>query len=415
MRKPKLSVVVVLLVVMLLAGGVVWWVHTREPAATAAVGAAKGFGKGAGGPGGPMGGATPVVAQPATQGDIDIIVNGLGTVTPLRTVTVRSRVDGELVRVLFEEGQTVKEGQLLAEIDPRAFQLQLAQAEGQLSRDRALLQNARLDLERYETLFKQDSIARQQVDTQASLVRQYEGTVRVDQSQVDNARLQLAYSRISAPIAGRIGLRQVDPGNIVRSGDTSGIAVITQLQPVNVLYTVPQDLLPQVMRRLQSGDKVGVEAWDREQKAKLADGTLASADNQVDPQTGTVKLKAQFANDDGGLFPNQFVNVRMKLDTLHDAVIVPSAAVQRGAQGMFVYVVKPDKTVALRNVKLGPLDAARQAVTEGVTAGEMVVTDGTDRLRPGATVEVASARPEIKPPAGAAPKGGRKREKAGGA
>jgi membrane fusion protein, multidrug efflux system len=358
-----------------------------------------------------MGGATPVVAQGASKGDIDIIVNGLGTVTPLRTVTVRSRVDGELVRVLFDEGQTVKAGQLLAEIDARPFHLQLAQAEGQLARDRALLENARLDLERYKTLFQQDSIARQQVDTQASLVRQYEGTVRVDQSQVDNARLQLAYSRISAPIAGRIGLRQVDAGNIVRSGDANGIAVITQLQPVTVLYTVPQDLLPQVLRRLQSADKVGVEAWDREQKTKLAQGTLASADNQVDPQTGTVKLKAQFSNDDASLFPNQFVNVRMKLDTLRDAVIVPSAAVQRGSQGMFVYVVRPDNTVALRNVKLGPLDGQRQAIAEGLAAGETVVTDGTDRLRPGAQVEVASARPEIKP---VPEKMGKRRQKAGG-
>jgi membrane fusion protein, multidrug efflux system len=407
MPRPKLSVVVVLALIIAFAGGVVWWVQTRDaPAVTAAAGATKGFGRGGGAPGA----ATPVVAQPASQGDIDIIVNGLGTVTPLRTVTVRSRVEGELVRVLFDEGQTVKEGQILAEIDPRAFQLQLAQAEGQLTRDRALLQNARLDLERYKTLFQQDSIARQQVDTQASLVRQYEGAVRMDQSQVENARLQLAYSRIAAPIAGRIGLRQVDAGNMVRAGDANGLAVITQLQPVTVLFTVPQDLLPSVLKRLQSGDRVAVEAWDREQKAKLADGTLASADNQVDPQTGTVKLKAQFGNEDAGLFPNQFVNVRMKLDTLRDAVIVPSAAVQRGAQGMFVYVVRPDNTVALRNVKLGPLDAQRQAIAEGVAAGEMVVTDGTDRLRPGAQVEVASARPEIKP---VPQKAGKRRDKGG--
>ena len=410
MRKAKLLVA---LVVVAAVGAFAYYrYYGASPAPTAASGASS-FSKG--GPGsrfGPMG-PTPVVALPATQGDIDIIVNGLGTVTPLRTVTVRTRVDGELVRVLFREGQLVKEGELLAEIDPRAFQVQLAQAEGQLARDRALLQNAKLDLERYRTLFKQDSIARQQVDTQASLVRQYEGAVAVDRSQIDNAKLQLAYSRISAPISGRIGLRQVDPGNIVRSGDQSGIVVITQLQPVNVLYTVPQDLLPQVMKRLQSGDAISVEAWDRDQKAKLADGTLASADNQVDPQTGTVKLKAQFANDDGGLFPNQFVNVRMKLDTLHNAVIVPSAAVQRGAQGMFVYVVQPDNTVALRNVKLGPLDGQRQAIADGLGAGEVVVTDGTDRLRPGAQVQVASARPEIKPPAPGSYKGGG-RKKGGG-
>jgi multidrug efflux system membrane fusion protein len=400
MRKARIFLAILL--VLAIAGvGYYYWREQPAPPTSAAAGATKGRG-----PGGP----TPVVAVPAAQGDVDVIVNGLGTVSPLRTVTVKSRVDGELVRVLFEEGQSVKQGQLLAEIDARPFQLQLAQAEGQLARDRALLENARLDLERYKTLFQQDSIARQQVDTQASLVRQYEGAVRVDQSQVDNARLQLAYARISAPIGGRIGLRLVDAGNIVRAGDAGGLAVITQLQPVSVLFTVPQDLLPAVLKRLQSGDSVGVEAWDREQKARLAEGTLASADNQVDPQTGTVKLKAQFANEDAGLFPNQFVNVRMRLDTLRNAVTVPPAAVQRGAQGMFVYVVRPDQTVALRNVKLGPLDASRQAIVEGLAAGELVVTDGTDRLRPGAQVEVASARPEIKPPAGGPQKGGARRK-----
>ena len=410
MRKVKLLIALVLLVA--LAGVAYYQYDGRSSAAqtTAATGATKGAGGrfGATGP-------TPVVAAAATQGDIDMIVTGLGTVTPLRTVTVRTRVDGELMRVLFQEGQLVKEGELLAEIDPRAFQVQLAQAEGQLARDRALLENARLDLERYRTLFKQDSIAKQQVDTQASLVRQYEGAVAVDRSQIDNAKLQLTYSRVTAPISGRVGLRLVDQGNIVRAGDQNGLVVITQLQPVAVVYTVPQDLLPQVMKRLQGAEPVQVEAWDRDQKAKLGDGALASADNQVDPQTGTVKLKAQFANDDGGLFPNQFVNVRMKLDTLRGAVIVPSAAVQRGAQGMFVYVVRPDSTVALRNVKLGPLDGQRQAIAEGLTAGELVVTDGVDRLRPGAQVEVAAARPEFKPPAdkGAGKGKGRRREGAG--
>ena len=394
LTKPILGIV---LAAALAVGAYYYWQWRSAPSPAAAAGATKGGARGA--PGGP----TPVVAAAATQGDVDVIVNGLGTVTPLRTVTVKTRVDGELVRVLFEEGQLVKQGQLLAEIDPRAFQVQLQQAEGQLARDQALLENARLDLERYQTLFQQDSIAKQQVDTQASLVRQYEGAIRMDVSQVDNARLQLAYARITAPINGRLGLRLVDPGNIVHTGDQSGIVVITQLEPISVLYTVPQDLLPAVMKRLQSGDAIGVEAWDREQKAKLADGMLASADNQVDPQTGTVKLKARFTNSDRGLFPNQFVNVRMKLDTLHDTVIVPAAAVQRGAQGMFVYVVQPDQTVALRTVKLGPAEGPRQAIAEGLRPGEMVVTDGTDRLRPGSPVEVASARPEIRPPAGGPP------------
>ena len=389
----KKTLGVVLLIAALGIGGYYYWQWRMKPSPTVAAGATKG---GFGGPGAPSR-ATPVVATNAEQGDIDVIINGLGTVTPLRTVTVRTRVDGELVKVLFQEGQLVKEGQLLAEIDPRAFQVQLQQAQGQLARDQALLEKARLDLERYQTLFQQDSIARQQVDTQASLVRQYEGAVTVDMSAIANAKLQLDYSKINAPISGRIGLRLVDPGNIVRSGDTSGIVVITQLQPVAVLFTVPQDLLPAVMKRIQSGDEIAVDAWDREQKTKLATGRLASADNQVDPQTGTVKLKAQFDNADGGLFPNQFVNARMKLDTLHDVVIVPSAAVQRGSQGMFVYVVKPDNTVELRPVALGPLDGQRQAIGSGLRAGETVVTDGVDRLRPGAQVEVASARPEIKP------------------
>ena len=414
MRTAKVGKVLLGLVLIagLAVGGYYYWQWRMEPS-PAAAGATKGR-PGAGGPGGPAR-ATPVVAAPAVQGDNDVIVNGLGTVTPLRTVTVRTRVEGELMRVLFQEGEIVKEGQILAEIDPRAFQVQLQQAQGQLARDRALLENARLDLERYKTLFKQDSIAKQQVDTQASLVRQYEGAIAVDMSQVENARLQLAYAKISAPIGGRIGLRLVDPGNIVRPGDQNGLVVITQLQPVSVLFTVPQDLLPPVMKRMQSGEEIGVQAWDRDQKVKLADGRLASADNQIDPQTGTVKLKAQFANDDASLFPNQFVNVRMKLDTLREAVIVPTAAVQRGAQGMFVYVVRPDNTVAVRPVKLGPLESQRQAIAEGLQPGEMVVVDGVDRLRPGASVEVAAARPEIKPaaPAGFQKGGGRRREKAG--
>ena len=383
-QKLLLGVLVVLLAV---GGGYVWMQKKEEPKAAVP---AKGMGKG---------GPIPVVAAPARSGEIDLIINGLGTVTPLRTVTVRSRVDGELMRVLFQEGQPVKEGQLLAEIDPRSLQVQLAQAEGQLAKDTALLQNARLDLQRYEALFKQDSIARQQVDTQASLVRQYEGAVRVDRSQVDSARLQLSYTKITAPVSGRVGLRLVDPGNIVRAGDASGLVVITQLQPAAVVFTVPQDNVPVVMKRLQSGERISVEAWDREQKAKLAEGALASADNQVDPQTGTVKLKAQFDNADNALFPNQFVNVRMKLDTLRDVVVIPSAAVQRGTQGLFVYVVRGDSTVGQRPVKLGPAEGLRVAIAEGLAAGDMVVTDGMDRLRPGAQVEVTGARPEIKPPA----------------
>ena len=360
------------------------------------------------GPGPPR--PIPVVAVPARNADVNVYLTGLGTVTPLRTVTVRSRVQGELQRVLFQEGQLVKEGQVLAEIDPRPFQVQLTQAQGQMARDQALLANARIDLDRYRTLLAQDSIAKQQVDSQASLVRQYEGQVKADQGQIDNARLQLTYSRITAPISGRVGLRQVDPGNIVTGTEPNGLVVITQLQPITVVFTVPQDNLPSVMRRVQSGDKLPVEAWDREQKARLAAGVLASVDNLIDPQTGTVKLKAQFDNESGALFPNQFVNVRMQLDTLAGAIVVPTAAVQRGAQGTFVYVVKPDQTVTLSPVKLGPVDGANVAVSEGVAPGDLVVVDGVDRLREGAQVEVGS-RPDFSKAVEAAP---RERRRSGG-
>jgi membrane fusion protein, multidrug efflux system len=390
----KKKILIGLLAIVVAAGGFYAWKEYRpaeeKPQQKA---------QGKGGPFGPSG-PTPVVALPATLGSVDVVMNGLGTATPLRTVTVRSRVDGELVRVLFDEGQLVKQGQLLAEIDPRSYQVALQQAEGQRARDQALLANARVDLERYQTLFSQDSIARQQVDTQASLVRQYEAALVMDKSRVESARLQLSYTRIAAPIAGRVGLRQVDPGNIVRSGDTNGLVVITQLQPVAVIFTVPQDAMPTVMKRMQSGEKIPVEAWDREQKVKLADGALASADNQVDPATGTVKLKAQFPNDDAALFPNQFVNVRMKIDTLSGVIVVPSTAVLRGAQGLFVFVVGPEKTVSQRVVKLGPAEGNRVSVTEGLREGELVVVDGTDRLRPGGAVEVSGARPEIKIPEG---------------
>jgi membrane fusion protein, multidrug efflux system len=347
---------------------------------------AKGKGKGQGRP------VAPVAVAPARSGPLSVYLNGLGTVTPLRTVTVRSRVEGQLNRVLFTEGQVVKEGQLLAEVDPRAYQAQVMQAEGQLQRDQAQLANARVDLERYRLLLKQDSIAEQQVASQEALVRQLEGTVKVNQGNVENARLQLSYARITAPIAGTVGLRLVDQGNIVRSGDATGIAVITQVAPAAVLFTIPQDNLPAVLGRLKSGDKIPVDVYDREQKVKLGSGRLLTADNQIDTTTGTVRLKAQLPNTDGALFPNQFVNVRMLVDTREDAITVPSSSIQRGAQGLFVYVLNEDLTVSLRNVKTGITEGTRIEVVSGVKAGERVVIDGTDRLRDGMKVEIAERR-----------------------
>jgi multidrug efflux system membrane fusion protein len=294
---------------------------------------------------------------------------------------------------------------VLAEIDPAPFQVALEQAEGQYARDKAQLENARVDLARYQTLLKQDSIAQQQVDQQAALVKQLEGTVKIDQAAVDNARLQLSYTRISAPIGGRLGLRQVDAGNMVHSSDANGLVVITQVQPIGVIFTIPQDVLPQVLTRMRSGEKLPVEAWDRDQKQMLDRGTLISTDNQIDVTTGTVKLKAEMPNPQYKLFPNQFVNVRMVVNTLHGVVVVPSAAIQRNTQGAFVWVVRDDSTVTQRPVATGPTEGQDTAIESGVKAGERVVTDGVDRIREGAKVDVIV--PGAKPAPGAAPEAGK--------
>ncbi len=410
-RRAWPSVVVVLVLLVAAAFGWWWWQHrAAAPAGASSPGAgASSPGAGTSSPAagggapassaarrGPPTGAQrgseatrvlPVTVVAATRADVPIVRDALGTVTSLRTVVVRAQVDGQLLRVTFREGQLVKAGELLAEIDPRPFEVQLAQAQGQLARDRALLENAKVDLERYRTLVKQDAASAQQLDTQAALVRQYEGTLKTDQAQVDNARLQLGYTRITAPFAGRAGLRLVDPGNLVRAGDTTGLVTITQIQPIGVTFSVAEKDLGPILERYRAGREMQVQALDRDQREVLATGRLTTIDNQIDTTTGTLKMKAEFANADAALFPNQFVNVRVQIDKLRDAIVIPSAAVQRGSPGTYVYVVQAGNTVALRRVSLGPADGQRTVVRDGVSAGERVVVDGVDNLRDGARVE----------------------------
>jgi multidrug efflux system membrane fusion protein len=333
----------------------------------------------------------PVVASEVRLGDMPVYLDGLGSVSPFNTVTVRSRVDGELVNVAFQEGQFVKQGDLLAEIDPRPFNVQLELAEAQKAHDEALLANARLDLARYNTLVTQDAVPKQQLDTQIASVAQYVATVKADQAQIDNAKLQLVYSRIASPLTGRIGLRLVDRGNIVHATDVGGLAVVTQLQPIAVLFNIAEDSLPLVSAKLRAGAKLPVIAWDRELKRKLGAGTVLTLDNQIDQTSGTVRFKAVFENADLSLFPNQFVNARLLIDTKRQTLIVPAAAIQRSPASSFVYRVKKDNSVEVRNVVTSITEGDEVAVDRGLDAGDVVVTDGIDKLEQGSKVVVRMA------------------------
>ncbi|MCE9660573.1 MAG: efflux RND transporter periplasmic adaptor subunit [Burkholderiales bacterium] len=385
-------------------GALAWYLTTRPalpaggPFAAAAAGSAA---SGAPGPGGPTGGGggrrgagpSTVGIATATRADLPVVLDALGTVTPSVTVTVRPQVSGVLTSIAFTEGQMVKKGQLLATIDPRPFEITLQQAIGARMRDEAQLENGKVQLQRYQTLLGQDSIARQDVDTQAAAVKQLEGTIVIDRANENTARLNLGYTRIVAPVAGRIGLRPVDSGNYVTAGDATGVAVITQLNPIDVEFSVPQDRVPEIQASLAKGATLAVSAFDRTRTRKLDEGTFSTLDNQVDVQTGTVKAKARFVNAANALFPNQFVNVRLLMRSVEGAVVVPVTALRTGPNGDFVYVLNDDRTVSVRAVQRGVQTNDVIAVAKGLQAGERVVTEGGDRLRDGARVQLASERP----------------------
>ncbi|MCA8301121.1 MdtA/MuxA family multidrug efflux RND transporter periplasmic adaptor subunit [Burkholderia seminalis] len=400
-RRPRRTLMIGTLAVVVI-GGLLWW-HpwNRTPAAGSAAqtaGASAGGGagghRGRGGPAAMANVPQPVQVATATEGEMPIVLSALGTVTPLANVTVKTQLSGYLQSVSFQEGQIVKKGDVLAQVDPRPYQVALENAEGTFARDSALLATARLDLKRYQTLLSQDSIASQTVDTQASLVKQYEGAVKTDQAAIDSAKLNLTYARITAPVSGRVGLRQVDPGNYVTPGDTNGIVVITQLQPMSVIFTTSEDNLPQILKQVNAGQKLSVTAYNRNNTVPLETGSLATLDNQIDTSTGTVKLRANFDNKEGMLFPNQFVNTRLLVDVLRNATIVPTSAVLTGSIGQFVYVVKPDNTVTVRKVTIGPVDGERTSIVSGVALGERVVTDGSDRLREGSKISIPADKPK---------------------
>lgn len=389
MRKSPLRLFITLLVLVIaaLAAGYFYANKSSVPTANApgATQQKRGTDSGGGRRNMPM---PPVQAALAVEKSVPQYLSGLGTVTASNTVTVRSRVDGQLMALHFTEGQQVKAGDLLAEIDQRPFQVQLTQAQGQLDKDQATLDNARRDLARYQQLVKTNLVSRQELDTQQSLVRQSEGAVAVDKGAVDSAKLQLTYSKITSPINGRVGLKQVDIGNIISSGDTTGIVILTQTQPIDAIFTLPEANISTIVEAQRAGQPLIVEAWDRTNQRQLTQGQLLTLDNQIDPTTGTIKLKARFDNQDNALFPNQFVNARLKIGTLQNAVVVPTAAVQMGNEGHFVWVVDNDKKVSKHIVTTGTQDSQQTVITGGLSAGENVVTDGIDRLTEGATVEV---------------------------
>ncbi len=343
------------------------------------------------------GGPVPVGVAPAREGDMPVTLSGLGTVTPLATVTVKTQINGYLIAVGFQEGQHVKKGDFLAQIDPRPYQVALEQAQAQLAKDQASLADAELDLRRYNTLVAQNSIATQTRDTQVATVGQDRAQIMLDRAQIDTQRLNLTYTHIISPVTGRVGLRQVDPGNYVQTSDANGIVIVTQLQPISVIFTLPEDNLPEVLKQWHAGATLQTTAYDRTGATKLAVGKLDTIDNEIDTTTGTVKLRAIFDNSDESLFPNQFVNVELLVNTLRNTVLIPTAAIQRGAPGTFAYLVKPNKTVAVQTVKLGPGDGQEVAVLSGLQPGDQVVDDGADRLKDGAKITIA-------PPAGSAAK-----------
>ncbi|WP_313485387.1 MdtA/MuxA family multidrug efflux RND transporter periplasmic adaptor subunit [Atlantibacter hermannii] len=379
------------LVVVIAVVAALWYWHAQKPDAAAGQQATDQPRKAGGGRAGMRAPLAPVQAATAVREAVPRYLSGLGTVTAANTVTVRSRVDGQLMALHFQEGQQVKAGDLLAEIDPSQFKVALAQAEGQLAKDKATLANARRDLARYQQLSKTNLVSRQELDAQQALVNETLGTIKADEAAVASAQLQLNWSRITAPTEGRVGLKQVDIGNQISSGDTAGIVVLTQTHPIDVLFTLPESDIATILQAQKAGKTLTVEAWDRTNKQKLSSGILLSLDNQIDVTTGTIKLKARFDNQDDALFPNQFVNARMLVDTQQDAIVIPAAALQMGNDGHFVWVLNGDNQVSKHTVTTGIQDSEKVVIAAGLSAGDRVVTDGIDRLTEGAKVEVVDA------------------------